>query len=163
MEVHEGYVSRVLQWSLALAILGVLCAPAMAQTTFGTILGTVTDATGSVIPGATVTVRNEGTNISQNAIADERGDYAVSHLNPGIYSVTASQSGFKKFTKTGIRLETAATVRVDASLEVGEVASEVTVSGGAPLVESETSNVAGVRTGEVMERMPLNVRGNFNG
>lgn len=163
MEVHKGYVSCVLQWSLALAILGVLCAPGMAQTTFGTILGTVTDATGSVIPGAGVTVRNEGTNISQNAIADERGDYAVSHLNPGIYSVTASQSGFKKFTKTGIRLETAATVRVDASLEVGEVASEVTVSGGAPLVESETSNVAGVRTGEVMERMPLNVRGNFNG
>jgi len=138
--------------------------PVLAQTTFGTILGTVTDSTGAVIPGAKVTVRNEGTNISQETVTDERGDYSVSHLNPGSYTVSVAQQGFKRFTKTSIVLETASTVRVDASLEVGELTSEVTVTGGgAPLVESEASNVAGIRTNEVMERMPLNVRGNFNG
>ena len=148
----------------ALAITGALCAPGRAQTTFGTILGTVTDASGSIIPGAKVTVRNEGTNISQNATTDERGNFSVSHLNPGSYSVSVAQNGFKHFTKTSIGLETAGTVRVDAALEVGEVSSEVTVSGGgAPLVESEASNVAGIRTNQVMERMPLNTRGSFNG
>ncbi len=133
------------------------------QTTFGTITGTVLDPSGLPVPGVRVTVKNEGTNIAQDVTSDERGDYRVSHLNPGRYTVTASLTGFKRHTTTGIILETAATVRVDVPLAVGEVATEVTVTSGAPLVESETSNIAGVRTNQVMLRMPINVRGNFNG
>lgn len=163
MRLHTWGVRPTCNLLLTLAAAASLWLPAPAQTTFGTILGTITDATGSVVPGVTVTVRNEGTNIAQAAVTDERGDYSVSHLNPGTYSVSVSHTGFKRFTKTDILLQTAATVRVDASMEVGELASEVTVTGGAPLVESEASNVAGIRTNEVMQRMPLNVRGNFNG
>ena len=146
----------------ALVIL-VMAFPLAGQTTFGTITGTVVDPTGLVVPGVKVTVRNEGTNISQETVSDARGDYSVSHLNPGSYAVSARIQGFKGFTKTKVLLEASAAVRVDIPLEVGEVASEVTITGGAQLVESESSNVAGIRTNEVMLRMPINVRGSFNG
>jgi hypothetical protein len=67
-----------------------------------------------MLPGASVTVRNGGTDISQNATAGERGDFAVSHLSSGTYSVSVVQEGFKRFTKTDIVLATAARVRMDA-------------------------------------------------
>jgi hypothetical protein len=136
---------------------------AFAQTTFGVITGIVTDATGSVVPGVKITARNEGTNITHGAVSDERGDYLITHLNAGTYSVSVSHQGFRRFVTTGILLATAATVRVDVPLQVGELASEVTVTGGAPLVESESSNLAGIRSNDVMVRMPINVRGSFNG
>lgn len=156
---------RLLQRIVVCCVLAALCGPSLvhSQTTFGTITGTVLDPSGLAVPGVKVNVKNEGTNISHETTSDERGNYLVSHLNPGTYTVTASLAGFKRFAKTGIILETAATVRADVPLEVGEVTAEVTVTGGAPLVESETSNIAGVRTGLVMVRMPINVRGSFNG
>jgi Carboxypeptidase regulatory-like domain len=162
--MRGGHLIRYPGTILVIAIAGALCVPVVAQTTFGTIVGTVTDSSGAVVPSAAVTVRNEGTNISQDTTANDRGDYSVSHLNPGTYSVSVSEKGLKRFTKTGIVLQTADTVRVDATLQVGELGVEVTVAGGgAPLVESEASNVAGIRTNEVMERLPVNTRGSFNG
>ncbi|MGI8991445.1 MAG: carboxypeptidase regulatory-like domain-containing protein [Bryobacteraceae bacterium] len=140
-----------------------ICSAAYSQTTFGTITGTATDASGSAMAGVKVSVRNIGTNITQDTATDSRGEYSVSHLNPGAYTVSARQEGFRGFSKTGVLLATGETVRADIPLTVGDVASEVTVTGGAALVETESSNVAAIRTNEVMERLPTNVRGNFNG
>lgn len=158
------YVGVAVARMFVLALVG-MSVPVLffGQTTFGTITGTITDASGLPIPGVQVTVGNEGTNIAQHTVSDLRGDYAVSHLNPGTYAVGARQQGFKHFTRTHVLLETAATMRVDIRLEVGEVTLEITVTGGAPLVESETSNIAGTRTYEVMIRMPINLRGSSNG
>ncbi|MCZ2075003.1 MAG: carboxypeptidase-like regulatory domain-containing protein [Bryobacterales bacterium] len=98
-------------------LLVVVCA--MGQTTFGTITGTVTDPTGLPVAGVKVVVRNERTNIAHEATTDTRGNYGVSHLNPSSYSVSSEHAGFKRYVRTGVVLETAATVRVDVPLEVG--------------------------------------------
>ena len=103
-------------WACALVVtfaLGGSLIRIEAQTTFGTILGTLRDPSGLPVPGVKVAVRNEGTNISHQSTTDDRGDYSVSHLIPGVYSVTAEHAGFKKYTKTSVILETAATVRAD--------------------------------------------------
>src|SRR5271157_1632273 len=84
----------------------VVCVPqAGAQGLFGTISGTITDATGAVVPGATVTVTNVRTNVKVKFVTNASGNYSVSSLNPGIYRVEVSAKGFKNAVQDGIVLE----------------------------------------------------------
>src|SRR6266511_4147048 len=101
----------------------VLFCPAMvlAQATFGTITGTVTDSTGAVVPNTEVLVTNEGTNISRTSTTGGAGTYEVPNLNAGKYRVTAKAAGFKTSVLQNIEVTALRTVRVDLRLEVGEV------------------------------------------
>ncbi len=90
---------KALVFSTVFALLVLLAAPLSAQDPRGSIAGTVTDATGGVLPGVTVTVTNTETGVAQNAVTDGEGRYRVLYLNPGTYSVTAELSGFKKFVR----------------------------------------------------------------
>src|SRR5437867_1952781 len=106
-----------------------------AQATFGSVTGTVTDPAGAVVPNASVQVTNQETGLAKSVASDSFGNYEVTHLNPGLYSVTTQAPGFKKFEHRDILLETLRAVRINVRLEVGDVGAEVTVTAGTPVVE----------------------------
>jgi hypothetical protein len=135
----------------------------VAQTTLGTIRGLVTDPTGATVAGVSVMVRNRDTNIENRTTTNETGLYEVSNLIPGRYAVTGERAGFKTVVVSNILLETSATVRADLRLEVGELTTSVNVEASAPLISTESAELAAIRSNEVMVRLPLNSRGQFNG
>jgi len=135
----------------------------LGQSTFGTITGTVTDSTGAVVPNTEVSVVNEGTNLIRVVTTGNDGNYAVPSLNSGNYRVQAKAAGFKTFVVRGIGLEALRTVRVDVRLEVGEVGTEVTIQGAAPVIETDTASIAAVRTAKDLNDLPLNIRSTVSG
>src|SRR5437667_10045089 len=129
---------------LTVAALGALLVttPAMAQAPTGTILGGVKDAQGGVIPGATVTATNLGTQYSRSAVTDGAGEYALRLLPVGNYKVEVTIPGFKNFSQTGIVLEVGRNARVDATIELGTVSETVAVVGDSPLVDTASASLA---------------------
>src|SRR5436190_2003797 len=115
---------------------------AFAQTPTGTILGSVKDAQGGVVPGATVTATNLGTQFSRNTVTDTSGEYALRLLPVGNYMLVVTMPGFKNFTQTGIVLEVGRNARVDATIELGAVSESVTVAGDSPLVDTASASLA---------------------
>ena len=95
------------------AVLAASAASLHAQATFGTITGTVMDPLGSVVPSAIVNVTNQETGLVKSILSDSQGNYGVTHLNPGMYTVIASAAGFKKFEHRDILVETLRSVRID--------------------------------------------------
>jgi hypothetical protein len=120
--------------------------------------GTIADATGSVIPGATVTVTNAETGISRSVPTDGRGRYVFANMSPGLYSVEAAATGFKTTVRQGITLTVGAALVANMGLEVGAVTEQVTVTGEVPLVETRASTVAGVTDERMIRELPLNGR-----
>ena len=113
-----------------------------AQTYQGRILGSVTDPSGAVIGGATVTITNIANGTVRSLTTNAAGDYNAPNLEPGPYSVTAQASSFKKAQRTGLQLEVAKDIRADFKLQPGAVTETVTVSEEAPIVET-TNDVLG--------------------
>ncbi|MPY91178.1 MAG: hypothetical protein GEU99_25110 [Luteitalea sp.] len=148
--------SSTRQWLLMAGVLLAITPHVWAQSIFGTILGTATDTSGAVVPGAEIRVVNVGTNIARHTTTDERGYYEVARLPPGDYRVEAELSGFRPLVREGITLTTTQMARVDLELTLGGVETEVSVVGGAPLVESETGRISDVRSGEELRTLPLN-------
>src|SRR5215472_12020381 len=121
--LKRGVVSVVSLWML-FGGLGFL----WAQSDRGTITGTVTDPSGAVIGGATVTVTNTGTSISTKTATASSGDYTVPLLRTGTYEIAVEQTGMKKFVQTGITLQVGQTVRVDALMQIGQATQTVQVT-----------------------------------
>ena len=102
-----------------------------AQVDTGTILGTVVDATGAVIPGAKVTIRNEGTAFTQSTTSSASGTYVFAALRIGTYTVEAEREGFKRQRRAGLELNIQQQLVADFTLTIGEVSSEIEVTWGA--------------------------------
>lgn len=130
-----------------------------AQTTFATLTGTITDATGAVIPGVTLTVTHVGTNIQTTVQSNESGVYTIAQLKEGEYMLRAHQPGFKEFVAKNIVLAARDYRRLDIRLELGELATSMEVTAGATLIETETARISDSKTAELLESLPLNTRG----
>ncbi len=131
----------------------------VAQTFRGTILGTVTDASGAVVSGATVTVHNTNTGVDRATRTSADGSYTVSELQVGTYSVTVSQSGFQSSVTSDVAVDVASERRVDIALKPGQVSEKVEVSGESlPQVETTTNDLGGVLTSETVKNLPVNGR-----
>jgi len=141
-----------------LLCLMVSLAPLDAQTTSGAIVGTVTDPSGAVIGGASITVTNVETGISVKATTDSSGEYVVTPLSVGRYSVTVEATGFKRSIRTDITLNVQDRLRVDAKLEVGAVTDTVEVAAAAPMLETDTSYLGEVVDSQRIVDLPLNGR-----
>ena len=133
---------------LAISLLFSLSLPVMGQETTGTILGTVTDSSGAVISGASVTV----TNIEKGAVlrklqTGKDGTYTAALLPIGHYSVSVEAQGFKKFNRTDIELNIRDQVRIDAALAPGSVTEAVTVEASALHVDTESATSSGLISG----------------
>ena len=130
-----------------------------AQTFRGTILGTVTDPSGAVLPGAKVTAKNTGTGLERTTETSADGSYSVPELPIGTYTVTVTQAGFQTFIASGVTVDVATERRVDAAMKTGEVSTKVEVSADQlPLVETTTNTLGGVLTAQTVEDMPVNGR-----
>ena len=127
-----------------------------AQATFGSIVGTVTDPAGAVVPNAGIQVANQQTGLTRTLVSDSLGNYEATHLNAGVYSVIVQAPGFKKFEHREILLEALRTARINVALEVGEVGQEVTVTAGTPVVETESAGIGDVKTAKELRDLPVN-------
>jgi len=137
------------------------CATAFAQNS-ASITGTVRDATGAIVAGAEVIVSNPEKAISLKTTTNSDGDYLVAGLTAGAYNLSITQKGFKTYDATGIILRVGQKARVDATLEVGAVTTEVAVQGTAVAqVETQSSEVSGVVTQKEISQLILNGR-NFS-
>jgi hypothetical protein len=125
---------------LALAIAS-MPATLAAQAVSGTILGTVTDSSGSVIPNAKVTIVNEGTGLTRNLQADSNGEFTAPSLPTGHYTVIAELTGFKTLTLSNIELGVDQRARIDLKLEVGAMTESVSVEATSPLVQTNSSEL----------------------
>ena len=130
-----------------------------AQTFRGTILGTVTDPSGAVVAGATVTVKNVGTGLQRTTQTSADGSYALPELQIGTYTVTITLSGFQTFVATGVTVDVASERRVDAAMKTGQVSTKVEVSGELlPQVETTSAELGGTLTAQTIESLPVNGR-----
>jgi hypothetical protein len=123
------------------------------------ITGTVRDATGAVLPGAEVAVTDVATGVTLKSVTNAEGDYLVAGLPESTYNLRITATGFKTYEATGVILRVGQKARIDASLEVGQVTSEVTVQGTAVAqVETQSSELSGVVTGKEISQIVLNGR-----
>src|SRR5437867_10969554 len=135
-----------------------------AQSARGTITGTISDATGAVIPGASVVATNGETGAKYETISTETGNYTLPQLPPGVYQLTAELPGFKKYVRQGITVLVAQTLRINVSLEVGAAADEVTVNADAPLLRTESSDVSHNVNSSRLDELPiLGIGGTLSG
>jgi len=133
-----------------------------AQAVTGTIIGLITDSTGAVMPGATVTLTNTGTGLVRVVNTDSNGEYTVPSLPTGTYSVKAELSGFKTVTRPDIPLGVDQRMRIDVKLEIGAVEESVTVTGTSPLVQTSSSELGTTVAEEQIKTLPLNGRNFVN-
>jgi outer membrane receptor protein involved in Fe transport len=131
---------------------------APAQSFRGTIVGTVKDGTGAVLPGVEITATNAGTAAERKVVSGETGEYSVPLLPPGTYTVSAALPGFKTNIRSGITLLVDQTARIDFTLGIGDVSEKVEVMGDAPLINTESSTVGTVIANSQVVELPLNGR-----
>ena len=126
-----------------------------AQGDRGTITGTVTDPSGAVIAGASVTATNTATRLSAQTATTSSGHYTIPALRVGTYEVTVEQAGFKKYVQSGIVVEVGQTVRADAAMQLGEATQSVEVTADAVQVQRDTSDRGTVVTGLEVLELPI--------
>lgn len=136
----------------------VAAAPARAQNARGTILGHIQDPSGAPIPNAKVTAANLGTGISNTFSTTSTGDFVFVNLIPGTYSVQVKANGFKAVTSAGLILQVDQTLRQDFTLQVGELAQQVTVSAASQMVQTDNATIGEVVSEHFMQALPLNGR-----
>ncbi len=122
-----------------LFLLNALPGTARAQQIYGQINGVVTDPNGAVVPNAAILATNEGTSTAVTATADGSGSYIITNLQPGIYDVQTTASGFSPVKQTGVRVEVGLSTTVDAHLTLAGQAETVTVTSAAPVINTEQS------------------------
>ena len=131
---------------------------ATAQTSTSRITGRVFDTKQASIAGASVSITNEATNVSQTQTTTEAGVYAFEALPVGDYTITVEQNGFKKLVKTGNHLEVNTPLTVDIVLEIGQVSETVTVQGGPEQLQTANATLGNVVEQKAIETLPLNGR-----
>jgi Carboxypeptidase regulatory-like domain len=135
----------------ALLLAALSCA---AQTITSSIVGTVTDPSGAVIPGVAITVKNIETGIQTTATTDNVGNYTVAQLPPGRYEVNAEMTGFKKFVRQNVTLEMTRQLRIDVPLETGATTETINVQATTPLIETETGQLSTTVTTRELTALP---------
>jgi len=149
--------------SLTLLALLIQCPVLHAQlSTRATITGTVTDATGAVVQGATVTITDTSTKVSVKAESNSDGAYIAPDLNVATYTVVIAKAGFKNYTVTGVELHPASTATVNGTLEVGAATQNVTVAATSTEVETTTAEVSADIDSDEVSTLPMNGR-NYQG
>ncbi len=143
---------------LLLLLLIMISGNARAQSPQGTLTGTVTDAQGASVPGATVTALQVGTNQQFTATTSQDGTYAIAALPTGTYEVTSTATGFTTYKQTNVILEVGQRRGLDIQLTVGAVTDTVTVVGSAANVQTEDSSLGETFEQQRIENLPLNGR-----
>ncbi len=143
---------------LLITLILLLSAPTFAQSSTSRITGSIRDSTGAVVPGASVTVVNEATGLSQTQTTTDSGLYAFPAMPVGDYTITVEKPGFKKYQQTTNALTVGTPLTVDAVMEVGQVSEVVTVQGGTEQLQTTNATIGNVVEQKAIEALPLNGR-----
>src|SRR5262245_42568705 len=157
MTTHRPLL-RLLNPAGCFAFLLLLSVSAFGQSNKADIVGTIKDSSGAAVPGATVTITKVDTGAERTVTSSDSGEFSAPLLDIGLYKVTAKKEGFQTSTRENIVLQTNDRLRVDVELKPGDVSAEVTVSVGAPLIETESSDRGAVVTGREVTELPLSGR-----
>src|SRR5262249_48683024 len=129
-----------------------------AQVVQGNILGTVTDDSGAIVVGATITVTNLLTQFKRVTSSNNDGFYDVPHLDPGEYSVMAESSGFSRYIRERVILDATVKLRVNIKLRVGEVSEQISVDAQTPVITTETGQIGTSIQERTLRDMALGAR-----
>ncbi|MBI4873764.1 MAG: TonB-dependent receptor [Acidobacteria bacterium] len=148
-------VSNRILFTASLILLSCPSLPLLAQETRGQILGRVRDQSGAVVAGVTVTATNAGTNIKTATKTNATGDYVLPFLNPGVYGVTAEQTGFKTFIQDQVQVRVSDMITLNINLELGMQTQSVRVTAEAPMIESANASLGQVIDHQRVTMLPL--------
>jgi hypothetical protein len=143
-------------------LLAVANIPTYAQSTFGTVVGNVTDPTGAALAGTQVILTNLGTNEKRTETTNSDGLYQFVNVNPGEYSVECSKTGFKRILRSPVTVQTQSTSKIDLALQLGDVSQTIEVTAQTPLLQTETSSLGQVVDERKTDELPLNGRNPLN-
>ncbi len=149
-------LSRTLLPAVAVGLLGSFQPTTFGQTIFATLMGTVVDSSGAAVPRAKVTAIHLDTNIKTVVESNELGNYTIAQLGAGVYEVRVQAAGFREFVARNVSLLSRDVRRLDVALEVGAVETRVQVTGGATLIETETSRISDTKGATQLKTLPLN-------
>jgi hypothetical protein len=152
----EARFSRVHLLAFAFSVL--IAAPVMAQVDTGSIRGTVRDASGGVLPGATVTITHEGQGFTLTGVTQPDGTYIFTPIRSGNYLVEIEFPGFRKGSRSGVTVNIQQQSTVDLDLQPGAVAEDVVVTADAPLLETGSGSVGATITSTMIGGLPINGR-----
>lgn len=148
----RAMVVAVMAWGVFFA------GPVSAQSTYGAVVGVVTDNTGAVVPGATVTLTEVQTAVARAGVSKENGTYEFLNLTQGLYRVEVELAGFRKFESASFRVEARETKRINASLAVGGLTEAVVVQSVAPIINTETPTVSSATSNRELQELPFTFR-----
>ena len=167
MDLHSArpnghvYTNRLEVAARSLGILltvFLLCVPLFSQTSQGTIQGTVTDQSGGVVVGATVSVIDVARGVTRALAADSAGEYVAVNVTPGTYTVRAEAKGFRTVEHTGVLVEVGQSIRVDLVVQPGEQTQTITVTGEVPAIDTTDATLGGTVSNQSINALPLNGR-----
>src|SRR5947207_2253784 len=156
--ISSGFLRASLTMTAVLLLLFLSAPPIHAQVDTGTILGTVTDASGAAISGAKVTLTNEGTSAALSTTTAPDGSYKFTPVKIGSYKLTTSFQGFQTITQTNVVVNVGADVVVNFALNPGSVTQTVEVSAAPPVLETQSGSVGQVVDSKSVNDLPLNGR-----
>lgn len=161
--ISSGFIAKAATWkhlAIISAVIAVLVAftPVTRAQENATVTGTVTDSSGAVVPNATVALTNTATGVKREVTSNSVGAYRFPNVGIGTYDMVVSASGFATYTKTGIVVNVAESLEEDAKLNVGSQAQTVTVEAQALQVQTETSEVSTLISGEQVRQLSTNGR-----
>ena len=125
------------------------------QAVNGSLLGTITDATGAVVPGARVIATNTNTGIAHSTTAASSGNYSFPNLQPGTYNISVEQEGFKKEARSGVDVQVNSSVRIDLALQPGSVTETLTVTAETPMLQTDRADTGRKIESKTLEDLPV--------
>src|SRR5579864_3446423 len=133
----------------------------MAQSTGGRILGRISDSSGAVLAGVTVTVVNQATGVAQGNVSNDSGDYAFPQVPVGVYRVEFDHAGFKKNVRRDVNVDLNQVVTLNMVMQIGEARETVDVTSEAPLVDTSSTQLGAVMDERQVSNLPLNARDTY--
>src|SRR5258708_38355743 len=159
--VHERVLRAMRVLCLGIGVF-LVCVPLFSQGNQGRITGTITDQSGGVVAGVTVTVKDVNRGVTRTLTTGDSGEYNAPNLLPGTYAVRAEAKGFKGIEQQNILLEVGKEIRVDLSLQPGEVNQTITITEAPPMVQTTNATLGGTLSNETINELPLNGRNYIN-
>ncbi len=147
--------SCVSTWLALLAAVLLWAAPVMAQSFYGAMLAVVKDDQGGVLPGVTVVIVNMSTGERREAVSSEDGSARFVNLVPGPYRLEAELTGFQRWVREGIAVNVQTNPRIDVTLALGSLSETLTVTGQAPLLQTQSASVATTVASRSVQELPL--------
>ncbi|HEY1947342.1 MAG TPA: TonB-dependent receptor [Bryobacteraceae bacterium] len=147
------------RWLIAVCLISFVQAGLWGQSTFGSIVGTVQDASGGPMPSVALAIKNLDENTERTLTSDEKGDFQALNLQPGAYEITASKNGFTSAKTSKLTLDARQQLRVDLKLEVAAVSTSIEVSDAAAIVNTENGTIGDTKKFNQVVQLPMNYRG----